>query len=804
MDSRYKRFGLVHQWGGLYSSIDPEIAHGRLALLLAGSVLRFPIAVIGIMYLDGELLSLPVIGIGVALAYIAHKSIAQYHLSSAAITLSMVVGTIGTYISMPGNYLADLIAVFTFAYLTLVRWWPALVVPASIISLGYVVAPRYMGDPILDVPFLDYPWGYTLTYLVMSLAVVIATSVCTFPVEVSREELKEQRDRLRELESHDTEQTRWFKSISRGTTLGLAAMQPDQTLVWANDQFYNLLGIELDDRGKDKIFAWLGAESRRRANDALAEVVSNRQQRANAEVRPRMLPDKWLDLSITSEHDEDSLSTGLILQITDITDRRQAELELQWQASRDALTGLPNRSQLDFYVEEALLDAIGTNTDLALLFIDLDKFKQINDTLGHEWGDVLLKTVANRMSNVMRHGDVLLRFGGDEFVAVLRGIQSHDDLYTIADRIIDELRKPIGLDGHEHVISGSLGAAVYQTGWDTQTFLRCADQAMYVAKDSKTEHFVIYDESIHSQEMLPTKDAIRAAIENQEFVVFYQPILGLTSRKVVGFEALVRWRHKEQGLLLPGKFWNIVEESGYARRLGEIVMRQACKDLMKNDPEGDTTVSVNVGVSQLGEEQFAEVVKTILEDTGLAASRLVLDVTEQTVIFSDPVVQANLDGLCAMGVKLAMDDFGSTYSTLVALRRYAFHQVKVDNTYVAGLGTNQVDDIEVVRSVVGMAHSMGMTVVGEGVEEPDQAQWLQKLGADLGQGFAIGHPQQATEMSTIDRFWVEKHLASPESDPDMELSGHTELAALFQHDETAPVLTEPNPHIKIEHPSDKR
>lgn len=803
MDSpKEKRLNHLHRWIDLYSSIDPESARSRMALLLVGSALRLPIAVVGIMYLDGELLSLPVIGIAIALGYIALKSVAQYHLSSASMMLSMMVGTAGSYIAMPGHFFADTLAVFTFAFLTLVRWWPALFLPAFITSLGYILAPRYMGDPMVYISVLDYPWGYTFTYFLMSMMVVLATSICTYPVEVSRDELIAQRDRLAEVESHDSEQTRWFKAISRGTTLGLAAMHDDQSLVWANDQFYNLLGIEPDDRGKDEIFTWFGNESRRRANDALAEVVSRRQYRANAEVRPRMLPDKWLDLSITSDDAEDGKRNGLILQITDITDRRQAELELQWQASRDALTGLPNRSQLDFYVEEALLDAIGSNTDLALMFIDLDKFKQINDTLGHEWGDVLLKTVATRMSNVMRHGDVLLRFGGDEFVAVLRGIQTHDDLHTIADRIITELHKPIGLDGQEHVISGSLGAAVYQTGWDTQTLLRCADQAMYVAKDSNSEYFVIYDESVHSQESMPSKDTIRKAIEDDEFVVYYQPILGLTSRKVVGFEALVRWHHKEHGVLLPGKFWSIVEESGYEHRLGEFVMRQACRDLMKNDPEGDTTVSVNVGVSQLGQTDFAIVVANILKETGLSPSRLVLDVTEQTLIFSDPGIRTNLEALCVMGVKLAMDDFGSTYSTLVALRRYAFHQVKVDNAFVAGLGTHQSDDIEVVRSVVGMAHEMGMTVVGEGVEEPGQAQWLQKLGADLGQGFAIGHPQQAQEMSSIDRFWVEKHLSGSGLDTEPVEETH-ELAALFHPDQSALLLKEPNPNIQIEHPSDK-
>ena len=789
------------RWVAIYSSIDPEGARRRMVLLLIGSVLRFPLAVLGIMYLEGELLSLPVIGLGVALAYIGWKSSEQYHLSSAAMTLAVTVGTIGNYISMPGDFYADILAMFSFVSLVLIRWMPALFLPAFTTSLGYILAEDYLGEPLFYVPFLDFPAGFALSYTLVVWLIVLASTLCLYPVEVSLNELVVQRERLMAIETQEHEQNRWFQSITGGTTLGLAAMNPDQSLVWANEQFFNLLGIEEEDRDKDEIFSWFGSESRRRANDALNEVISRHQQRANAEVRPRMLPDNWLDLSITAAS-ADEPEKGLILQATDITDRRKAELELQWQASRDALTGLPNRSQLDFYVEEALLDSIGTNTDLALMFIDLDKFKQINDTLGHDWGDVLLKTVATRMSNVMRHGDVLLRFGGDEFVAVLRGIESEEDLHIIAGRIIDELRKPIDLDGHDYAISGSLGAAVYQVGWDTLTFLRCADQAMYIAKDSPTDRFVIYNEALHGQEAAPTKDAIRAAIENQEFVVYYQPILGLTSRKVVGFEALVRWKHKEQGLLLPGRFWSIVEEGGYANKLGEIVMRQACADLMKNDPTGDTTVSVNVGVSQLALPTFAGMVEEILTTTNLAPNRLVLDVTEQTVIFSDPTVRANLEGLCKIGVKLAMDDFGSTYSTLVALRRYAFHQVKVDNAFVAGLGNHEGDDIEVVRSVVGMAHAMGMTVVGEGVEEPSQAQWLQKLGADLGQGFAIGHPQQAQEMSTIDRVWVEKHLSSPDATgaPGEEVSG--ELAALFHHDDAVPLLTEPNPNIQIEHPSD--
>lgn len=807
MEQLWIRRSLPQRWIDLYSSIDIESARFRMVLLVFGSILRFPLGILGIMYGGGEVFSLAIIGLSVAFSYIAYKSIEQYHLSSAAMTVASIVGTAGIYVAMPGLWIADMVALFTFGYLNLLRWWPALFIPPAVISLGYIFTPYYMGEPLVWVPAFQSPIGYAGAYFVFGVVVVLATSLCTFPAEVSRQELLAQKDRMREIESHDSEQTRWFQSITSGTTLGLAAMTQDQALVWANSQFNNLLGIEEDEAGKDQIFTWFGMESRRRAADALKEVTAQRQQRVNVEVRPRRLPDKWLDMSIanTSEdgdvYGEEGAENGVvILQLNDITAQRQAELELQWQASRDALTGLPNRSQIEFYVEEGLLDSIATSSELALLFIDLDKFKQINDTLGHEWGDELLRTVAKRVDLVMRHGDVLIRFGGDEFVAILRGLRGEEDLTRIATRIVEELRRPIDLDGNAYTVSASLGAAIYQPGWNIPEFLRAADRAMYEAKDRGRDQFVIYDPALHDEVITPSKDTIRAAIDNDEFVVYYQPILGLNSRKVVGFEALVRWRHPENGLMLPGSFWSTVEEGGYTRRLGELITRQACRDLKKNDPDGDTTVSVNVGASQLSQPDFKNQIERILNETGLAASRLVLDVTEQTVLYSDPVVCMNLESLCEMGVKLAMDDFGKTYSALVALRRYAFHQVKVDRNYIAGLAAES-ENREVVSSVVGMAHALGMTVVGEGVEHPDQAQWLQRLGADLGQGFAIGHPQVAQEMSNIDRVWVDTHLADPPLDGIESRGEEAEPAALFQHD-VVPLLEEPDPNFLIEHQSD--
>jgi diguanylate cyclase (GGDEF)-like protein/PAS domain S-box-containing protein len=430
----------------------------------------------------------------------------------------------------------------------------------------------------------------------------------------------------------------------------------------------------------------------------------------------------------------------------DVTERKALEERLEHQAFHDLLTGLPNRHLFVDRLGQALRRTRRRNRNVAVLFTDLDGFKVVNDSLGHETGDMLLVAVAQRLESCLRPEDTLARFGGDEFVVLLEDVGHPDEAVRVARRLVDELRSPFFLEGRELFAGVSVGIAVgHASTKDAEDLLRDADTAMYRAKDEGTGYSVfdpvLYE---HALDRLELENDLRRAIERDEFVVHYQPIFQLgEDGGVWGLEALVRWDHPERGLLNPDEFVKVAEESGLVVPMGEQVLEEACRHAKEWQDEYPRTpapvFSVNLSARQLQRPDLAERIGTTLRKTGLEGSCLALDITETVYIGTREGNTATLDRLRKLGVRISIDDFGMGYSSLSYLKRLPADTLKIDKSFIKGLGED-VEDTAIVRMVVDLAHTLGMEVIAEGVEEWAQATLLSEMGCDFGQGLYFSEP----------------------------------------------------------------
>lgn len=435
-----------------------------------------------------------------------------------------------------------------------------------------------------------------------------------------------------------------------------------------------------------------------------------------------------------------------VTAIRDVTERKKAEEHLEHQAFHDTLTDLPNR--------QLLLDRLGhalrrTNRrqgrGVAVLLMDLDNFKSVNDSLGHGTGDLLLIAVAERLKGCLRPEDTLARFGGDEFVVLLEDVEGSEEAVGVAERIIEEVRDPFMLERWELYVRGSIGIALGENRTKaSEDLLRDADTAMYWAKD-RGSGYSVFDPAMYNQALrrLEAANDLRRSIEREEFVVHYQPIVSLQTGTVLAVEALVRWEHPERGLLEPDEFVAVAEESGLVVPMGEGVLREACLRAKKWQQTHPRTpplvVSVNLSVKQLSRPDLAETVVAILKDTGLEGNHLTLDITETVYAKVLAGNTAVLDRLRRMGVKISIDDFGSGYSWLSYLKRLPADAIKIDRSFVKGFG-DDAEDTAIVRMIIELAHTLGIEVVAEGVESEEQARLLREIGCDMAQGFYFSKP----------------------------------------------------------------
>jgi diguanylate cyclase (GGDEF)-like protein len=423
--------------------------------------------------------------------------------------------------------------------------------------------------------------------------------------------------------------------------------------------------------------------------------------------------------------------------ITDVTEQHMAEERIQHQAFHDSLTDLPNRLLFGDRLTQTLAHAHRHKGKVAVIFLDIDHFKRVNDALGHFVGDELLRRVAGRLGKCMRDEDTIARVGGDEF-ALLLEISDAGEATRAAERILGALSSPILLDDHQLDVTASLGIALYPAdGTDEAALLRNADAAMYRAKDLGRNNFQLCTPDLNARALdrMTLERELRGAMDRREFLLYYQPLVDLASGRLTGLEALLRWRPPHKGLVEPGKFVPVAEEGQLIVSIGEWVLGEACRQLRAWKDAGHRTlrVSVNLSARQFQQRGLVDTVRRALEEHGIPAEHLELEITESMAMQNAEWTADVLRSLRKMGVRVAVDDFGTGQSSLSYLRQFPFNTVKIDRAFVRDLTVDPVDEA-IVRAVIGLAHSLGLTVVAEGVETRDQLAFLRRVKCEEVQG----------------------------------------------------------------------
>ncbi|HXX12919.1 MAG TPA: EAL domain-containing protein, partial [Burkholderiales bacterium] len=436
----------------------------------------------------------------------------------------------------------------------------------------------------------------------------------------------------------------------------------------------------------------------------------------------------------------------------DITDRKTAEARISYLATRDPLTELPNRVLFNDRLEQGIVAARRTGQSLALLFVDLDRFKNINDSLGHQVGDLLLKEVASRMQTCIRKGDTLSRLGGDEFVVTLEGLQQAEDAAQVAGKIIKALARPCEVAGHTLNTSCSIGISIFPLdAEDDRALMKNADTAMYHAKEKGRNNYQFFspEMNVRAVERHTLETALRVALERQEFTLYYQPLVSMRSGRIVGMEALLRWLHPGRGVLSPVTFMAVAEESGLIEPIGQWVLRTACQRAKAWLDNGYPPLKVAVNISArelIHPREFARGVSRVLSSTGLDPRYLELEMTESLLVQNAEENIAVLRKLGQEGVHIAVDDFGTGYSSLAYLRQLPIHSLKIDRSFVRNI-EHERSDVAIVQAIVAMAHSLGLQVTAEGVETRAQLDAMARLGCDEYQGYLFSRPLPAAEIA---------------------------------------------------------
>jgi len=472
-------------------------------------------------------------------------------------------------------------------------------------------------------------------------------------------------------------------------------------------------------------------------------------RRRNGEIYP-----KWLRINVLRDPQTAHI-THHVAVFSDITERKAAEEKIQHLAHHDALTDLPNRFALRVHLEHALARARREGQGLALMFLDLDRFKTINDSLGHHVGDELLRDVAARLRRAVRDTDMVARLGGDEFVVVLERMHRPEDAAPIARKILDSLGQPYQVELHELHTTPSIGISLYPAdGEDIDTLMRNADSAMYHAKAFGRNNVQYFSAHMNdtARARLGIENALHAALRERQFLLHYQPQFDLADGRLTGFEALIRWQHPQRGMVAPGDFIPIAEESGMIVEIGDWVLEEACRQARIWQDAGLDYghIAVNLAARHFRRKDLPTFVRGVLDGAGLHASRLQLEITETGIMEVGQDVQSLLEALSAMGVQLVVDDFGTGYSSLAYLKRLPVQQLKIDRSFVMDIESD-ASDAAISRSVIALAHALGLEVVAEGVETQGQADFLRAHGCDRVQGFLYGRPLPAAEASELMR-----------------------------------------------------
>ncbi|MBV8183350.1 MAG: EAL domain-containing protein [Hyphomicrobiales bacterium] len=543
-----------------------------------------------------------------------------------------------------------------------------------------------------------------------------------------------------------------FDTALNNMPLGLMMFDADHSLVVANNRIHGLFGASPDTSRRGASVKALLDESARAQRVAEADV-----QRLTTGFEERLSRRVETPLTATTE-DGRSLSFtfeamnggGSVVLIEDVTERRAAEAAIRHLARYDPLTKLPNRTHFREEIMRVLVQTHERRERCAILFIDLDQFKQVNDTLGHSHGDELLCAVADRLRTVVRDSDLVARLGGDEFVIVQSPMRRSDQATSLAKRIVSLLNDTFDVDGHQVIIGASVGIAIApRDGIDADTLLKNADMALYRAKaDGRgTWRFFEKDMDIEAKARRSLELDLRNALAAGAFDVFYQPVVNLRTQKIASFEALLRWSHPERGMVSPADFVPVAEEMGIIVEIGNLVLQKACLECMKWPSE--VHVAVNISSTQFSRSDVTKAVRHALSISGLPATRLEIEITETTLLQNTHSTRVALETLREMGVRISLDDFGTGYSSLSYLHNFPLDKVKIDRSFLKGIGSSE-RSLTLLHGVARLSSQLGMTVVMEGVETEEQLQLIAaKPGVDQVQGYLFSPAVPASEVPEL-------------------------------------------------------
>lgn len=542
-----------------------------------------------------------------------------------------------------------------------------------------------------------------------------------------------------------------YRSILDTAQEGIWVTDRSGRTIFANPRMAEILGTEVAALEAGALLEFVDPEERPvvSANDGMTgrgevrryETIFVRADRS----------ERWVLVSsalLAEGQDGAEGAVEILHMVTDITDRKRDEAELRRITLHDGLTGLPNRRLLTDRLARHLVQR--TRRPTAVLFLNVDNFKDINDSRGHAAGDEVLSEIALRLSQTARSQDTVARSGGDEFLILSEDVADIDEAVALAERMRISLHAPIRACDTDFVVTASVGIAMSPPS-DPAELIRGAGIAMYRAKQNGRDNIAVFDHHNEAevQERVRVQTDLRQAVTNHEFEVWYQPIVRLEDARVRGVEALVRWRHPTRGLLLPAAFMSVAESTGLIREIGLDVLETACRDAAAwSNPEHPIRVGVNISGLQVVDERLCVQVAAILQRTGMDPGRLTLEVTESSAMRDQETAELNLHGLRALGIQLALDDFGTGYSSLSFLRQLPVEIVKIDQSFVAGLGQRREDDL-IVAGVISMATALGHRVIAEGIETIAQRDALRRLGCRFGQGFLWSRAVPLAELASV-------------------------------------------------------
>lgn len=557
-----------------------------------------------------------------------------------------------------------------------------------------------------------------------------------------------------QMESRLRQLSRAMESSLNGVMI-TSSTQLDHPIVYVNPAFERITGYSAEEViGQSGRFL-VRDDFNQRGLGTIREALRSRRE-AHAILRNYRKDGSlfWNELFIAPVRDESgSMTTHFVSIVNDVSERISYEQQLEFHANHDALTGLANRNLLNDRIAQALAQARADGLMVGVLLLDLDRFKLINDGFGHSPANELLKSVAHRLNQSVRDTDTVARLGGDEFVVVIGRLQSADDLSIVAGKILRSLNQPFIMEGKEIFVTASVGAALFPRDGDHgEILLRNADVAMYRVKEHGRNNYRFYapDMTHMAIDRLDMEGNLRRALERDELQVYYQPLVDLRSGSIVGAEALVRWQHPRIGMIQPGEFIPLAEDTGLIIPLGQLVLRRVCTDII-DWQAGDllpVKISINLSAREFRQDDLSAAIGKVLDETGVDGSRLAFELTESMVMHDVENTLLTLRELKNLGATISLDDFGTGYSSLSYLKRFPIDTLKIDRSFVRDIHQDK-DDAAIAHAVIAMAHKLGIAVIAEGVETLDQLELLRQFSCDEMQGYLFSRPVPVAEFALM-------------------------------------------------------